>query len=350
MAHDVFISYAHPDKPTADAACARLEQRGIRCWIAPRDIKAGADWGASIARAIHDARALVLIFSDYANASSEVPKEVALAARQGISIITFRIQDVAPRGSLDYNLTSVHWLDALTPPVEAHLEHLVGSLRTVLQPGLATVEPEPSPVVPPRPTLRRLALVGAGVLGAVSVIYALSTDHQPSEQKPPDGRPASGLRAIGDSGLDRALMGSGPDEALPTTAVPPPATITPPSRRGPSVEPRTREAPPKVSGDGSPAIDSTAAGPDSVPDPDPPVTTATLEIASPLGGTTFVELNGDGVPRQLQVHPQAFSLPAGIVTLLITSNQPGCQPRTDSIRLRPGDRKTITRIANCPDR
>lgn len=41
--HDVFISYASSDKPVADAVCAALEQRGIRCWIAPRDILPGLD-------------------------------------------------------------------------------------------------------------------------------------------------------------------------------------------------------------------------------------------------------------------------------------------------------------------
>jgi hypothetical protein len=48
MAHDVFLSYAAQDKPTADAVCARLEQQGIRCWIAPRDILPGRDWRTSI--------------------------------------------------------------------------------------------------------------------------------------------------------------------------------------------------------------------------------------------------------------------------------------------------------------
>jgi len=38
MAYDVFISYGHEDKIVADAACARLEACGIRCWIAPRDV------------------------------------------------------------------------------------------------------------------------------------------------------------------------------------------------------------------------------------------------------------------------------------------------------------------------
>ncbi|WP_179468215.1 TIR domain-containing protein [Mycolicibacterium vinylchloridicum] len=39
MAHDVFISHSSLDEPAADAVCAELEARGIRCWTAPRDIR-----------------------------------------------------------------------------------------------------------------------------------------------------------------------------------------------------------------------------------------------------------------------------------------------------------------------
>jgi hypothetical protein len=48
MSHDVFISHSSADKRAADAACALLEARGIKCWIAPRDIRPGSDWGESI--------------------------------------------------------------------------------------------------------------------------------------------------------------------------------------------------------------------------------------------------------------------------------------------------------------
>jgi hypothetical protein len=50
VAQDVFVSYSSRDKPVADAVCASLEGRGIRCWIAPRDILPGADWGEEIIR------------------------------------------------------------------------------------------------------------------------------------------------------------------------------------------------------------------------------------------------------------------------------------------------------------
>jgi hypothetical protein len=35
MLHGVFISYSNKDKAVADAVCHALEDRKIRCWIAP---------------------------------------------------------------------------------------------------------------------------------------------------------------------------------------------------------------------------------------------------------------------------------------------------------------------------
>ena len=72
MANDVFISYSHRDKTIADAVCFKLENRGIRCWYAPRDIVAGEEWASSIVAAIHSCRAMVLLFSDFSNVSKQV--------------------------------------------------------------------------------------------------------------------------------------------------------------------------------------------------------------------------------------------------------------------------------------
>ena len=54
--------HSHEDKAAADAACATLEQAGIRCWISPRDIVPGMDWSESIINAIERAKLMVLIF------------------------------------------------------------------------------------------------------------------------------------------------------------------------------------------------------------------------------------------------------------------------------------------------
>lgn len=113
------------------AACATLEKRGYRCWIAPRDILPGKEWGEAIIEGIVGARIFVLIFSANANASPQVRREIERAVHHGTILVPFRIENVLPAKSLEYFLSAPHWLDALTPPLEQHLEHLsevVGSL------------------------------------------------------------------------------------------------------------------------------------------------------------------------------------------------------------------------------
>jgi TIR domain len=133
MAFDVFISYPHQDKAMADAACAKLEAEGIRCWIAPRDIAPSADWAASIVGAIDSCRVMVLIFSGHTNRSRQVSREVQQAFDGEKTVVPFRIENVNPEKSLRYYMGSVHWLDALTPPVEQHLQKLASAVQAILK-------------------------------------------------------------------------------------------------------------------------------------------------------------------------------------------------------------------------
>ncbi len=96
--HEVFISYSTKDKPWADAACAVLEGHRIRCWIAPRDIVPGTEWGAAIIGGIDGSKIVVLIFSGHANESSQVRREVKHAISKGLSVLPFRVEDVRPGG------------------------------------------------------------------------------------------------------------------------------------------------------------------------------------------------------------------------------------------------------------
>jgi TIR domain len=132
MAFDVFISYPHQDKALADAACAKLEAEGIRCWVAPRDIAPSADWAASIVGAIENCRVMVLIFSGHTNRSRQVSREVQQAFDGEKPVIPFRIENVSPERSLRYYMGSVHWLDALTPPIEQHLQRLASAVQALL--------------------------------------------------------------------------------------------------------------------------------------------------------------------------------------------------------------------------
>jgi len=132
VAHDVFISFAVEDETTAEAVSATLEASGIRCWIAPRDVLAGTDYAQAIVEAITQSRVMVLVFSSRANHSPHVRREVERAVNTGIPIVPFRIEDVPLSPSLEYFIGPVHWLNALTPPLDKHLQHLAETMRLLL--------------------------------------------------------------------------------------------------------------------------------------------------------------------------------------------------------------------------
>ncbi len=133
MPFDVFISYSSHDKLTADAACSALEAENIRCWIAPRDISPGRDYGESIIDAIESAKVFVLVFSSNANASPQIKREVERAVSKGLPLIPLRIEDVAPNRTLEYFISSPHWLDAFPPPRDRYFAKLVVSVRALLE-------------------------------------------------------------------------------------------------------------------------------------------------------------------------------------------------------------------------
>jgi formylglycine-generating enzyme required for sulfatase activity len=133
--HEIFLSYSNKDKTVADAVCAALEANRIRCWIAPRDIIAGAAWGGSIIEAIEDAQAMVLIYSDNANHSSPVASEVERASAKGRLIMPFRIDDSPMSREMEFFLSRSHWFDAMTGSMEEHLKRFVPMVRSLLVAG-----------------------------------------------------------------------------------------------------------------------------------------------------------------------------------------------------------------------
>ena len=132
MVHDVFVSYSNKDKAIANALCATLENKKIRCWIAPRDIVPGKNFAGALIEAINQSRIMVLVFSSNSNNSPQVMREVERAVHKGIPIIPLRIENVEPTKSMEYFLSAPHWLDALTPPLKKHLEKLAQTVNTLL--------------------------------------------------------------------------------------------------------------------------------------------------------------------------------------------------------------------------
>ena len=166
----VFISYSSKDKPVADATCALLEKRGFACWFAPRDILAGTEWGEAIMNGLIACRVFVLIYSANSNESPQVRREIERAVHHGLLIIPFRIEDVPPHRAMEYFMSTPHWLDALTPPLERYLNQLADVIGRLLDDPLAAHDYAP---VPPRRLENKLALAVLAGLVAVPVIAGL---------------------------------------------------------------------------------------------------------------------------------------------------------------------------------
>jgi len=162
MSADVFISHSSQDKVVADQMCAFLESAGLRCWIAPRNIKVGTDWGVGIMEGINHSTIAVLILSSRSNDSGWVQSEVVQVVRREMPIIVFQIEDVALSDSLEINLRRWQWQEATAGPLEGHFEKLRTELENLLHKkrgkrggGRRPVKPaRSSPSVPP-PVLPR---------------------------------------------------------------------------------------------------------------------------------------------------------------------------------------------------
>ncbi len=248
MAHDVFVSYASGDKPVADAVCATLESHGIRVWMAPRDVVPGMHYGEAIIDAIHECRIMVLVFSSKANLSGHIPKEIERAVSQGATIMPLRIEDVTPAKSLDYFIGSVHWLDALTPPLETHLQRLAANVQTLLSrsgpktetqgsstrvPGTGpSLAPAPAPAHAQRPVWPYIVIGG---LTAVVLILGFLTYR--SRQTPPSATPVATVTTTPRAALPPATPDAPVDKKKLVAAV----STTPPA-----ASPARPEAPPKT--------------------------------------------------------------------------------------------------------
>ncbi len=140
MAHDVFISHSSKDKLLltlfVQLWSLRIFVVGLRLvTLVPVRIGASRSSTASLT-----AKSWLWCFPSHANKSAQVMREIERAVNKGLPIIPMRIEDVLPSKSLEYFLSVPHWLDALTPPLQAHVTKLCRTVKTVLE----TVDPKPA--------------------------------------------------------------------------------------------------------------------------------------------------------------------------------------------------------------
>ena len=125
-------------------------------------------------------RVFVLVFTDHANDSEHVGREVANAFSLGLSVIPFRVEAVNPRYSLAYFLGTMQWFDAVTPPLRQHLSSLTEHVHRLL-----SIDPSSlpvTPVTPVTPGTRWSIAIGllalAAVLAAAGLFFSVFSSSQ----------------------------------------------------------------------------------------------------------------------------------------------------------------------------
>ena len=177
---DVFISYASSDKVIAERVCGALENAGISCWMAPRNIEPGTAFPTAIVEAVNSARAFVLILTEHGATSPHVLSEVSHAFNGKKRIIPFRIWQQALPEDLEYFLSLTQWLDAPDGCTDQNLRRLVEATLAAL-----TGEPTPRPLPPLKSGARWLAGAVLTLVVVGGMIFFLKS------RKPPDRNTAA---------------------------------------------------------------------------------------------------------------------------------------------------------------
>lgn len=106
-----FLSHSSRDASVARRLCAMIEAKGVRCWIAPRDIDPGAAYADEIVRAIQSCDTMVLLLTPAATESGEVLNELELAHKWRKIIVPLMIGKPHANGPLDYYIARLNWIE-----------------------------------------------------------------------------------------------------------------------------------------------------------------------------------------------------------------------------------------------
>lgn len=130
---DVFVSYQKDSQKIVENIVAHLENRGIQCWYAPRDIK--GNYASHIKQAIDSCAVFLIILNKKASESRHVLNEIDIAfKRSDVAILPFHIADEVNSISDDaqYYLGRIHWVDGTKPEFEDRLKELGQHILDIL--------------------------------------------------------------------------------------------------------------------------------------------------------------------------------------------------------------------------
>ncbi len=131
IARSVFISHASKNLKVADEIRDILETRGVSCWIAPRDIPPGQQYGKSIIDGISNSSVFLLLLTNESNLSTAVQNEVERAFGYQKTIIPVRISDVKPGKEIEFFVSNAQWVDAIYQPLKRRMDQVAAIVQAI---------------------------------------------------------------------------------------------------------------------------------------------------------------------------------------------------------------------------
>jgi formylglycine-generating enzyme required for sulfatase activity len=222
VSRDVFISHASADATLALRVCDGLEKRGVRCWIAPRDVRSDGTYGSEILKGLRECEVFLILVTDASAASEQVEREAERASHYNKRIIPVTIGQTEAGPRLEYYIAGRQRVHYPAAPDEGAIDRLIAVIR-----GTVVADSRPSA---PSPVQRKWLLAGAAsavaVLGVGYFIVTSDFSTAPplmpltnTSATRPEERPATNATA-------ESVVKSPTPIAPPPTA-PPPVNTTP---------------------------------------------------------------------------------------------------------------------------
>jgi hypothetical protein len=128
---DIFISYSTKDKITTEKILLYIEEKGLKCWYAPRDARVAHKYQDEIINAIGECKAVLLILTPNSNQSNDVVNEIGYAGRNGKTIITYKDNVSTINNILNYYIGNLQWIEAHND-IDEHLQDIFMNCKRIV--------------------------------------------------------------------------------------------------------------------------------------------------------------------------------------------------------------------------
>lgn len=160
MRNDIFLSYSRADREFAEKLVQLAEERGLHIWFDKGIADDAASWREDLMKALDGSKAMVFLFSEHCNKSTELIKELGVANKLKKPVIVVKIGEGEPKNQYLYELVSRQWtflhpdLATKTPPfVDRLAQQWAGSAA----PAPAAASAPDKPALPEAPAAKAWA-------------------------------------------------------------------------------------------------------------------------------------------------------------------------------------------------